>query len=140
LDLVHRYHRPWREEVHQAVEDATREGLQVIHLSVHSFTPIMDGVDRRTDFALLYDPKRPAEKVLARRWLNTIRVAKPSWRLRSNFPYRGTADGHVTALRKLFPPEKYVGIELEFSQGLPLARQGAVLGQAMAKCLLEAIQ
>lgn len=36
-----------------------------VHLSVHSFTPVMNGEKRNCEFALLYDPARKAEKKLA---------------------------------------------------------------------------
>jgi len=43
-------------------------GDRVIHVAVHSFTPTLRGVRRNADVGLLYDPARPGELALARRW------------------------------------------------------------------------
>jgi hypothetical protein len=42
--------------------------------------------------------------------------------VRRNYPYRGTADGFTTYLRRQFSARKYLGIELEVNQSL-LGRQ-----------------
>ena len=43
-------------------------GRRVIHLSSHSFTPVLDGDVRNADVGLLYDPARAPEAALAARW------------------------------------------------------------------------
>jgi len=45
-------------------------------------------------------------------------------RLRRNYPYQGRGDGLTASLRKRYPDETYVGIELEVNQGL-VERSGA---------------
>jgi hypothetical protein len=89
---------------------------------------------------VLYDPRRLGERVLAQQWLKQINRNHPDWRLRSNHPYQGTADGHTTALRKHWSDRNYRGIELEFSQGLPLKSQGRSLGHGMARCLVAVLE
>jgi predicted N-formylglutamate amidohydrolase len=104
------YWRPFRAQAREIVE---KSGT-LIHLSIHTFTPTLDGQERRFDLAALYDPAREGERELAgeivRQW------AGAGWRARRNEPYRGVADGHTTALRRQFPPERYLGIEVEVNQ------------------------
>jgi len=112
--LVEAHWRPHRERVRGAVDAALAEGATVLHVGVHSFTPRLDGVDRRCDVALLYDPSRTAERELAGAWLAALSERRPDLRLGRNFPYRGTADGLTTTLRRALGP-RYLGIELEVS-------------------------
>ena len=35
---------------------------QVLHVAVHSFTPVLHGERRNADVGLLYDPARPRER------------------------------------------------------------------------------
>lgn len=130
--LILRYHTPFRRQVKETVDRFLAQGYCVLHLSVHSFVPILDGVPRNTDFALLYDPVRRREKCLSSRWLSQLRTACPQWRLRRNHPYRGSADGHTTSLRRIYPASQYMGIELEFCQSLPLVRKSGGIGRLMA--------
>ena len=108
--LISEIHDPFRDQVRQAIQ----QSLPVIHLSVHTFTPRLHGVERNCDLALLYDPQRPHEKTFC----DKIAAAFHSspFRFRRNHPYRGIADGHTKALRKIFPDSHYSGIELEVSQ------------------------
>jgi predicted N-formylglutamate amidohydrolase len=111
--LLARYHSRHWERVRAAI--AANSGA-VLHLGVHSFTPVWG--ERRRDFALgiLYDPARGAERILAKRWQRSLRCLHPEIRVRRNAPYRGDADGLTAALRKAFSPDRYLGFELEFNQ------------------------
>jgi len=114
-DIVARWWRPWREAVAGTVAGWLDADLSVQHFSVHSFTPVLDGQIRNADIGLLYDPSRPAERELCAGL--GARLAAHGWRVRMNYPYRGVADGHTSALRRRFGP-RYAGIELEFNQAL----------------------
>jgi predicted N-formylglutamate amidohydrolase len=116
--LLARYHVPHRARVADAVGAAVEAGGVVLHLGVHSFTPILDGVERRTDLALLYDPARRHERALADAWCTGLRARLPDARVRRNHPYRGRSDGLGTTLRRRFGADRYLGIEIEVSQGL----------------------
>lgn len=85
-----------------------------IHVSVHSFTPVLAGKSRDFDVGLLYDPRRPGEVALAGRL--HIALSEGGLRTRRNAPYRGSADGAPTSLRRQFSPVRYVGLELELNQ------------------------
>jgi predicted N-formylglutamate amidohydrolase len=107
--------RPYRETVESAVRTAIDRVGCCVHLSVHSFTPEVDGRVRNADVGILYDPRRRSERDLARRWAREIAAA--GLRVRLNYPYRGTADGLCKTLRQRFPATAYAGIELELNQG-----------------------
>lgn len=113
--LLDRYYYPHRRRVESAVRRSI--GL-TIHVGVHSFAPRLKGVSRSADVGLLYDPSRPAERRFCDRWADALRLHAPDWIVRRNYPYRGTADGLTTALRRQLPPGAYAGIELEVNQRL----------------------
>lgn len=122
-ELVETYYRPHRRRVVEAIEDVLRHADVAIHVGVHSFTPIWDGEERRVDVGLLYDPASSLERDLCARWRDELRRIRPDLRIRRNTPYRGVSDGLTKTLRRLFNgpdsgAERYVGIELEMSQGL----------------------
>ena len=113
--IVDHWWRPFRDEAESVVAAWRADGLPVVHLSVHSFTPVLDGHARTADIGLLYDPRRAAELGLARRCRDLL--ADRGWSVRLNYPYRGVADGHTTAMRRRHP-EGFAGFELELNQRL----------------------
>ena len=131
LDL---WHEPHRARVADAVERLSVGDRRVLHLGVHSFTPVLGGKERQAELALLYDPSRPLELELAERWCGALRARCPGIRVRRNYPYRGRSDGLTTTLRSRFPSKLYLGIEIEVNQSL-LAGDGrfpAWIGEALA--------
>lgn len=114
--VVERYYRPYRRRVQDWIGAAIGEGGSVLHLSVHSFTPVLNRQPRRADVGLLYDPRRSGELAFCREWRKRLRVAAPALRVRRNYPYRGTSDGLIPALRRQFPAARYIGIEVEINQ------------------------
>jgi len=115
--LVDKYHRPYRAEVEQVVKQAVARGASVIHVSCHSFTPVLRGKVRKVDVGLLYDPKREGEKALCGMLRSRILRRARGLRVRMNLPYRGWTDGLTTWLRRIFP-RAYLGVELEINQAL----------------------
>lgn len=115
------YYHPYRREAEGAVAAAIASGETVLHLSVHSFTPELRGKVRTADLGLLYDPSRPAERDFCRRWQGVLAGLAPELRVRRNYPYRGTSDSLASFLHRRHPPERYLGIELEVNQALPLS-------------------
>jgi predicted N-formylglutamate amidohydrolase len=85
---------------------------------VHSFVPVLRGVKRTADIGLLYDPARRYESAVCTTWKRAFERCDPGLRVRRNYPYLGTADGLTTSLRRRFPADRYVGIELEMNQKL----------------------
>ena len=116
-----RYYEPYRREVEQRVASATAARRRVIHISAHSFVPVLDGSTRDADIGLLYDPARPAERALCARWRQSLGARAPRLRVRRNYPYRGYADGLTTYLRRRYGRRGYVGVEIEVNQKHVLA-------------------
>jgi len=114
--IVQAYYRPHRDRVEAAVRAAATRGDRVLHLASHSFTPEMHGEVRDADVGLLYDPSRAGERTFAKRWMQALRATAPGLRVRLNYPYAGKGDGLTKLLRRTWPPESYVGIELEVNQ------------------------
>ena len=91
--------------------------LKVIHLGIHSFTPVLNGIERDADVGILYDPSRPAEAQIAENLIKSIKERAPWLKIRKNYPYLGKSDGLTTTLRQKFGPS-YAGIEIEINQKL----------------------
>ena len=119
--LVERYYVPHRRGAEERIAESVRGGRAVVHLSVHSFTPVLNGVTRSADVGLLYDPLRPRERELCLAWQQTLRERRLDLRVRRNYPYLGKSDGFTTYLRRRFPDADYAGIELEVNQRWPRA-------------------
>ncbi len=112
--LLERY-RAYRGEFIARMEARMAAGKDILHIAVHSFTPVLDGQRRTVDIGLLYDPSRQAERSFCQAWRKAIGGHAPNLVVRMNQPYKGTSDGFPTALRKRFP-RHYAGIELEVNQ------------------------
>ena len=118
-EIIRKYYQPHREKVREEVRKSIATGRRVLHVSVHSFTPRMDGVERNADIGFLYDPQRVAEKELSWTWRRQLQKMLPHFKCRMNYPYRGTLDGFSTSLKKDFTEDSYWGIELEVNQKFP---------------------
>ena len=140
--IVEQHYRPYRAEVLRRARRAVTRGRRVIHVSAHSFTPVLDGVVRRADVGLLYDPARRGEAELCARWKAALARIAPELRVRRNYPYAGKGDGVTSALRRAFPPGAYLGMELEINQAIALAagRRFAALRRALIDALRMALR
>lgn len=94
---------------------AAKSEPEIVHLGIHSFTPVLNGKIRNTDIGILYDPTRPQERAYANVIKAEIKRLYPTMKVRFNYPYKGSSDGLTTTLRKKFGP-RYVGIEIEINQ------------------------
>jgi len=139
--LAKEYH-PYRNGVAGFVASGERCGCCTLHLSIHTFTPELEGVVRNLDMGILYDPGRNGERAFVREWRGALRAQLPESttgiRIRLNRPYRGTSDGLTTWLRSAFPKESYLGIEVEVNQGL--IRQGGHRWRALRDALIKSLQ
>jgi predicted N-formylglutamate amidohydrolase len=139
--LIARWHRPHWASARAEIARMVRARRRVLHLGIHSFTPVLDGVTRKPDVALLYDPARGAERALAVAWARALEAALPARAVRRNDPYRGNSDGLPTALRRELAESEYVGIEVEINQR-HVGRGGrfpAWVEQALSHTLEEAL-
>ncbi len=114
--LMWYYRDLYREPCRQMIDSAVGRGMTVIHLSIHSFTPVLDGVKRDVEAGILFDPAREPERILCESWISECLRIRQDVRLMANRPYLGIDDGMTTWLRTIFPPEVYLGIEVEISQ------------------------
>lgn len=113
--LIGKYYLPYRRDVEKAILNYLGKGEEVVHLSIHTFTPQLNGKIRNTDIGLLYDPTRKIEREWCTGLKKQIKEKDNSLRVRMNYPYRGQSDGFTTHLRKRFQ-ENYRGIEIEINQ------------------------
>src|SRR3989338_7154603 len=63
--IIDQFYTPYRQTVFEAMRKIIQARQQVLHLSIHSFTPIMAGQIRTAEIGLLYDPKPPRGKSFA---------------------------------------------------------------------------
>jgi predicted N-formylglutamate amidohydrolase len=116
--ILDRYWWPHRRAVEEAVRAAVARGRRVVHVAVHSFTPVLRGRVRNADIGLLYDPGRAPERSVCELWQVRLEEIDAALRVRRNYPYRGVTDGLTTWLRRRFPARSYVGLEIELNQAL----------------------
>ena len=116
--LLEQYYRRYRESVRSPIQSLVDQGHRVLHLSLHSFTPVLRAQVRKADIGLLYDPRRAREKDLAMD-LQAGLATDLSLRIRRNYPYLGAADGMTTWLRRTIQSSAfYIGLEIEINQAL----------------------
>lgn len=115
--LINTYYQPYRQKVEDIIKKYVIDGLQVIHLSIHSFTSNYFGQQRDVQIGLLFDPQRNSESKFCEDWMAYLKE-KSLLDVRLNEPYQGADDGFTTYLRTQFADEHYLGIELEVSQGI----------------------
>jgi len=125
--LIAEVHHPHHRRIRSLIDHQVRCGQQTIHLAIHSFAPFEPSPSRltdnrrcesarRTDLGLLYDPGRPLERDLCADWYDALYFAVPMIRVRRNYPMRGTREGLTQTLRREYPAESYLGIELQMNQ------------------------
>jgi predicted N-formylglutamate amidohydrolase len=140
--ILQTYYYPYRERVFWHIHRSVQQGPQVMHFSVHSFAPSMNGKIRNADAGILFDTARPSERRLAGVLAEAMRRQNIPLRVRKNYPYRGKSDGHTSWLRKKFDDAEYAGIELEINQDLlkPGSLDAEHLFRAVADALKETIK
>ena len=116
--LITQYYLPFRQKTEQLIKAQIDNGYQVLHLSIHSFTPELNGVKRNAGIGLLYDHTRHGEQEVARVWRSLLLQQTPTYRVRMNYPYHGNTDGFTTTLRKRYSEHDYLGFEIESNQAL----------------------
>jgi predicted N-formylglutamate amidohydrolase len=110
--LVANFHQPYREAVERTIASLPKP---VLHLSIHSFTPVWNGKERMVDIGLLFDPARPLENHFCTAWRDLLKK-HTDLRVEFNEPYQGIDDGFTTYLRTVLTDDAYAGIEVEVNQ------------------------
>ena len=111
--ILEQYYFPYRNTIEKTITDIV-EREEILHVSIHSFTPQLNGEIRNCDIGLLYDPACTSEKNQALMLRKCI-TAISDYKVRMNYPYLGKADGFTAYLRRKFP-RNYAGIEIEINQ------------------------
>ena len=114
--LHQRYFASYMDQQRERIRSGLRISPPVVHLSIHTFPRERDGMMVGTDIGVLFDPKRPAEKELASRWLTSLRAGAPELRFDLNRPRESTENGLLAMLRQEFPDPEYIAVELEVCQ------------------------
>ena len=118
-ELINSYYLVYRNKVEDSIRNYIKEGYEVLHISVHSFTPILNSIERNCDIGLLYEPSNLNEKEFSHEFRKKILEQNSLLNVRYNYPYLGRMDGFTTYLRKQFQ-YNYVGIEIEVNQNYVL--------------------
>lgn len=141
LDIIKRFYHPYREEVRQKLVKLLKSHRRVLHLGIHSFTPVLNHTVRQTDIGLLYDPKNAFERAFSFKLKHLLNQIAPEYRVRMNYPYKGTSDGLTTSLRNSYAHNRYAGIEIELNQKhlLHAAKKNPLL-LAVVQAVSEALQ
>jgi len=114
-DIISTYYLPYRTAAEKEIRGYIKADQTVLHLSIHSFTPELNGVARKADIGLLYDSTNQAERKFCKALKAELMVLNPDLIVRFNYPYLGKADGFTSYLRKQFTAQ-YLGIEIEVNQ------------------------
>jgi len=114
-EITQKYYLPYRKEVITEISNLINSGNTVYHISIHSFTPNLNGEIRTADLGLLFDTERQIEKQFCESFKKEINLLLPELIVKMNYPYLGTDDGLTTTLRSIFKTH-YLGIELELNQ------------------------
>ena len=139
--IITRHYTPYRDQVVAAVDSLARR-RRVLHISSHSFTPVMNDEVRDADIGLLYDPRRRRERAFCDEWKALLLDIAPWLRIRRNYPYAGKSDGLTAYLRKRYPDDCYAGIEVEVNQQFVLAggREWMKLRSAVVDSLVSLLR
>jgi len=136
-EIISHHYLPYRQGVESSITGWLDGGKRVGHISIHTFTSFKDGKARCGDIGILYDPARETDKLFSRRLKESLRKRRPEFIVKMNYPYLGISDGLVPSLRKCYPPESYLGIELEVNQKFP--EQGGDVWGVMKEAVSAAI-
>lgn len=113
--LLEKYYHSYRNNVENKISSLIDEGFEVVHISVHSFTPVLNGLERKVELGLLFDDNREEELAFNKQWQDILQGMMPEYTIMHNLPYHGADDGFTTYLRNKYTSH-YLGIEIEISQ------------------------
>jgi predicted N-formylglutamate amidohydrolase len=111
--ILQQYYWPHRRSVEEIINKVSKPAL---HLSIHTFTPMLHGQVRTVDVGLLFDPARPQESAFCESLSVALEHHLPALNTVFNEPYKGTDDGFTTYLRTRFEDRDYLGVEIEVNQ------------------------
>lgn len=111
--LIKKYYTAYRQQIYEWIKEHAKKTDAVVHISMHTFNPVLKGEVRTADIGVLYDESREPEAKISKQLMAELGTYAPQFVTKPNYPYLGTADGFTTYLRKEFRPQNYSGIEIE---------------------------
>ena len=133
--ILEDFYIPYRTYIESRIGDLISAGKEIVHISVHTFTPELNGEVRNADIGLLFDPARKSEGNFCERFQENLLQQDKALRIRFNYPYLGIDDGFTTYLRQNFP-KQYLGIELEVNQ---MFVQKNIMEKCFKNVIIEAL-
>ncbi len=137
--IIEQYWMPYRERTGQFISAEIEKGHQVVHLSIHTFTPLWEGKAREVEVGLLYDDELENEAEWCKEFEMELHRESEGLAIRHNEPYHGKADGFTTHLRAVYDPEVYLGIELEINQKY-MGEQLEMVSRQLSEALLRQME
>ncbi len=138
-EIINLYHKPHWDQIKSLISKKIAEGFKVIHIGVHSFTPILFDEVRNAEFGILYHSSKKAEAQFAVIWQKALRH-ECRLRTRRNYPYDGKMDGLSSGMRKLFPEKNYLGFEIEVNHLiLKNQKEEKIVAQLLKSSLNDAL-
>ncbi len=134
--VLSQYYYPHRRAVQAHIQRRTAIAT-VVHLSIHTFTPVWKGQERKTDIGLLFDETRARESALCAKWRDRLQISLPDFQIDFNKPYLGSDDGFTTYLRTQFDERVYLGIEIEVNQKFNTTSDLMRISASLCTALLE---
>ena len=132
--LLEIYYHPHRNAVEQLIRNSS-DGM--LHLSIHTFTPVWDGCERTIDLGLLFDPDRSNEAKVCQDYRTKLKKSLPAMNIEFNAPYKGIDDGFTTYLRTQFDNDRYLGIEIEINQKFVGTEKLKAISKALSASLRD---
>jgi predicted N-formylglutamate amidohydrolase len=132
--ILQQYYYPHRNSVEELISKVSKPAL---HLSIHSFTPVLNGDTRNVDVGILFDPDRKGESDFCRQLCDGLEEALPFLVVKFNEPYKGTDDGFTTYLRTKFNDDEYLGIEVEVNQKYLGTEKWEMIAMGLKEVLFE---
>lgn len=117
-ELIEHYYQPFRQQAQNLIQAHINQNKQVLHLSIHTFTPTTNGQVRNAGIGILYDSHRHGEKEVSRLWHGLLSQQTPAYRIRMNYPFSGNFDAFINQLRKQYTERDYLGLIVECNQAL----------------------
>lgn len=116
--LIDTYYHPFYHQLQTCIASHIANKQQVLHISIHTFTPILRGLFQNTGIGVLYDSHRHAEKEVARLIHGVLLQETPPYRIRQNHPFSGSNDYVLKHFRSLYSEKEYLGIKMDINQAL----------------------
>ena len=134
--VLSKYYHPYRNAIEKSISRSIEEGHEVLHLAIHSFTQVLNGLEGQVDIGLLWDESKWIEIEFCQMWKSQIEQLLPQKLVMINIPYNGADDGLTTYLRGKYPSEKYLGIEIEINQKYAGTEEMSVIRSALSNSLI----